>query len=215
MAGGICERAEEYLNNLAKLAQRIDRERVEAFADALFHAWKDDRCVFVFGNGGSAATANHMVCDFVKTAAVDGQRRLRAFCLVDSMGMGTALANDIGYEDTFRYPLETYSRPGDVVVGLSGSGNSRNVLRACRWARENGVMVVALSGFDGGELKNLADLHINVPSDNFGLIEDLHLVVGHSVAQILKSRVLRVFRESPVSGGSSGPRTVRGPERAR
>ena len=199
MAGSICRSTEEYLNNLARLTEQMDHERMDEFADVLFQAWEEDCCVFAFGNGGSAATASHQVCDFVKTAAVDGQRRLRAFCLVDSVGMGTALGNDVGYEDTFRYPLETYARPGDVAIAISGSGNSPNVLRACEWARDNGVKVVALTGFRGGKLKVLADLHINVPSDNFGLIEDLHLVVGHSVAQILRSRVMRVAQEVTVS----------------
>jgi len=198
MAGSICKSAAEYLSGLARLAAQIDTARLEEFADALFRAWEDDRCVFVFGNGGSATTASHQVCDFVKTAAVDGQRRLRAFCLVDNTGISTALGNDIGYEDTLRYPLETYARPSDVAVAISGSGNSRNVLLACEWARENGVEVIALTGFGGGKLKRLADLHINVPSDNFGLIEDLHLVVGHCVSQILKSRVMRATLRAAV-----------------
>jgi len=191
MAGSTCESPKEYLAKLAALVGKIDHGSIDALAGLLFQAWEEDRCVFIFGNGGSAATASHQVCDFVKTAAVEGQRRLRAFCLIDSSGMGTALGNDIGYEETLRYPLETYARPGDVAVAISGSGNSPNVLRACEWARNNGVQVVALTGFTGGKLKDLADLHINVPSDNFGLIEDLHLVIGHSVSQVLKCRVGR------------------------
>ena len=190
MAGTICGSAKTYLTQLNQLAGLLDGRRIEEFAGLLFDAWQEDRGVFIFGNGGSASTASHHVCDFVKTAAVDGQRRLRAFSLVDSVGMGTALGNDVGYEDTFCYPLETYAKPGDIAVAISGSGNSPNVLRACEWARANGLTVVALTGFAGGKLKALADLHINVPSDNFGLIEDLHLVVGHAVSQILKARVM-------------------------
>lgn len=190
MAGTLCGSAKAYLAQLNELIGLLDDRGMEEFAGLLFDAWQEDRSVFVFGNGGSASTASHHVCDFVKTAAVDGQRRLRAFSLVDSVGMGTALGNDVGYEDTFCYPLETYAKPGDIAVAISGSGNSPNVLRACEWAKANGLTVVALTGFSGGKLQKLADLHINVPSDNFGLIEDLHLVVGHAVSQILKARVI-------------------------
>jgi len=168
----------------------MDLSAIEAFAQLVLEAWRNDRRVFVFGNGGSASTASHHACDLVKTAAVDGQRRLNAFSLVDNIGIGTALGNDISYDETFSYPLETYARPGDIAVAISGSGNSANVLRACAWARENGVTVVGLTGFSGGKLKDLADLHINVPSDNYGVIEDLHLAIGHIVAQIFKSRVI-------------------------
>ena len=190
MAGTICGSAKSYLAQLNRLISLLDSRGMEEFADLLFQAWQEGRNVFVFGNGGSASTASHHVCDFVKTAAVDGQRRLRAFSLVDSVGMGTALGNDVGYEQTFCYPLETYAKPGDIAVAISGSGNSPNVLRACEWARAHGLTVVALTGFSGGKLQRLADLHINAPSDNFGLIEDIHLSIGHAVAQILKARVL-------------------------
>jgi D-sedoheptulose 7-phosphate isomerase len=162
---------------------------MDAFAEAVYQAWRDRRQVFVFGNGGSASTASHYVADFVKTAAVDGQKRLAAFCMNDNIGLLTALGNDVDYEETFRYALASYARPGDVAVALSCSGNSPNVLRSCAWARENGLTVVALTGFSGGKLKDLADIHINIPSKNYGLIEDLHLSVNHIVAQSLRSRI--------------------------
>jgi len=174
---------------MTELMGRIDCRGIDAFAELVVDAWRNDRRVFVFGNGGSASTASHHACDLLKTAAVDGQRRLNAFSLVDNVGIGTAIGNDLDYGDTFAYLLETYAKPGDLAVAISGSGNSPNVLRACAWARENGVKVIALTGFAGGKLKDLADLHINVPSDNYGYIEDLHLAIGHMVAQILKSRV--------------------------
>jgi D-sedoheptulose 7-phosphate isomerase len=156
----------------------------------VFQAWRDGRRVFVFGNGGSAYNASHFVTDLVKTAAVDGQKRLAAFSLVDNIGLTTAIGNDLSYDETFSYPLESYAQAGDVAIAISCSGNSPNVLRACRWAREHGLTVAALTGFAGGKIKDTSDIHINIPSTNYGLMEDLHLSVGHVIAQSLKSRIL-------------------------
>jgi len=190
MAGSICRSAKSYLRKLSQLARSIDERKIEEFAQLLLQAWRRGRRVFVFGNGGSASTASHQVCDLVKTAAVDGQRRLKAYSLVDNVGMNTALGNDIGYERTFVFPLETHAEPGDIAVAISASGNSPNVVEACAWARGHGVTVVALTGFNGGRLRHLADLHINVNSNNYGLIEDAHLAIGHCVAQLLKSHIM-------------------------
>jgi D-sedoheptulose 7-phosphate isomerase len=175
---------------MSQLADCIDSRAIEAYAELLFQAWRLQRQVFVFGNGGSASTASHHVCDYVKTAAVGNQPRLRAFCLSDNVGLSTAVGNDNSYDDIFAYPLAAYARPGDVAVAISCSGNSPNVIRACQWALSNGVMVVGLTGFSGGALKSLANVHIHVPSDNFGIIEDLHLSVGHVASQLLKCKIL-------------------------
>jgi D-sedoheptulose 7-phosphate isomerase len=148
------------------------------------------RRVFVFGNGGSALTASHHVADYVKTASVQGQPRLQAFWLNDNGGLLTAVGNDLSYDDIFRWPLEAYARPGDIAVAISASGNSLNVVRACRWARSRNLLVVCLTGFSGGKLAELADIHIHFPCDNFGVIEDLHMAVGHIAAQSLRCRIL-------------------------
>lgn len=190
MAGTYCRDARSYVNEMAALLRSLDLAPMDAFAECVYQAWREGRRVFVFGNGGSASTAGHYVADFVKTAAVEGRKRLAAFCLNDNIGMLTALGNDISYEQTFTYPLESYAKAGDVAVALSCSGNSPNVLRACEWARAHGLTVVALTGFSGGKLKELADIHINIPSTNYGVIEDLHLSVNHIVAQSLHSRIL-------------------------
>lgn len=189
MAGTICTTASSYLGELGKLLGRVDAAAIDRLAGLLFEAWRDRRRVFVFGNGGSAATASHWVADLVKTAAVEGHRRLQAMCLSDNAGLLTAIGNDISYDEVFRYALASHGQRGDLAVGISCSGNSPNVLRACEWARENGLTIIGLTGFGGGKLRDLSDLHINVPSDNFGIVEDLHLAVGHIVAQVLCSRV--------------------------
>ena len=189
MAGTIVSNARQYIDGMADLLKKVDDAPIDALSDCVFQAWRDGRRVFVFGNGGSAYNASHWVTDFVKTAAVDGQKRLAAISLVDNTGLTTAIGNDLSYDETFSYPLESYAQAGDVAVGISCSGNSPNLLRACQWAREHGLTVVALTGFAGGKAKDLADIHINIPSDNYGLMEDLHMSVGHVVAQSLKARI--------------------------
>ena len=118
-----------------------------------------------------------------------GKRRLRASNLGDNVGLATAIANDINYEAVFSYVLETHARPGDVAVAISASGNSPNVVKACEWARANGMKVAALTGFTGGRIAPLADVHVHIPSDNYGLVEDLQLAVGHMAAQSLQRRL--------------------------
>lgn len=191
MAGTICDSATSYLSRLSDTIRRIDAASVDRLAELLYSAWRERRRVFIFGNGGSALTASHMVCDFLKTASVDGQPRLQVFGLADNAGITTAIGNDISYDDVFRFPLAAYAQAGDLAIAISASGNSPNLLTACVWARENGVKVAALTGFSGGKLAGLADLHVNVPSDNYGVIEDLHLTIGHIAAQSLRSRLMR------------------------
>jgi D-sedoheptulose 7-phosphate isomerase len=189
MGGTTCTTAEKYLASMRQLLGSINGSQIDAFADLLFDAWRHDRRVFVFGNGGSAFTASHHTMDLVKTGAVAGQKRLQCFSLVDNCGLTTALGNDVSYDDVFVYPLATYARAGDLAVAISCSGNSPNVLKACEWARANGLTVVCLSGFAGGKMAAYANLHINIPHDNYGLIEDLHLSIGHMVTQELQARV--------------------------
>ena len=189
MAGTIATSAREYIDAIGSVAGRMDAAAVDRYAQILFEAWRDGRRVLVFGNGGSAYNASHHVIDYVKTASVAGQPRLKAISLTDNVGLTTAVGNDLDYDQTFLFPLQSYAEAGDVAVGISCSGNSPNLLRACEWAREHGLTVVALTGFGGGNVKELAHLHINVPSENYGVIEDLHMSIGHIASQMLKSRI--------------------------
>lgn len=189
MAGTIAHSAKDYFDAMAAAAGHVDAAAVERYAQILFEAWRDGRRVLVFGNGGSAYNASHHVTDYVKTASVQGRPRLKAISLTDNVGLTTAVGNDLAYDQTFLFPLESYGQAGDVAVGISCSGNSPNLLRACEWAREHGLTVVALTGFSGGKVKDVAHLHINVPSENYGVIEDLHMSIGHIASQMLKSRI--------------------------
>jgi len=182
-------RTRAYFNHMQEVLDQIDTDAIDQFSDMMYEVWKQRRCVITFGNGGSAATASHHVCDYVKTAAVDGTRRLRALCLADNVAAFTAIANDIDYDDVFIYMLETYASPGDLLVAISCSGESSNVVKACRWGREQNLKIVALTGRSGGTVAQLADVHINIPSTECGVIEDLHMSIGHIVSQGLKARV--------------------------
>lgn len=191
MAKTTCNSARQYLDALGSLLPNLDAEAIDLVTEAVFRRWADDRQVLVLGNGGSASTAAHYVTDLVKTAWVPGQRRLRTLSMTDNPGLTTAIGNDLAFEESFSFPLESYAREGDLVIAISGSGNSPNIVSACRFARSLSLEVVGLTGFDGGELGRLADLHVNVPSDNYGLIEDLHLSMGHMIGQGLRARVER------------------------
>jgi phosphoheptose isomerase len=135
MVKSTCSSARQYLDALVSLLPRIDAAAIDRVTDAVFRRWVDDRQVLILGNGGSASTAAHYVTDLVKTAWVPGQRRLRALSMTDNPGLTTAVGNDISYEETFSFPLESYARPGDLVVAISGSGNSPNIVSACKLAR--------------------------------------------------------------------------------
>ena len=191
MAGTVSDSAQSYFQSMTEIFGRLEMSLIDRYAELLFGAWRERRRVLVFGNGGSAFTASHHVLDYVKTAEVPKQPRLLALSMVDNMGITTAVGNDSSYEETLVYPLESYASAGDLAVAISCSGNSPNVVRACRWAREHDLTVVALTGFAGGEVGPIADLHINIPSENYGIIEDIQMSIGHIAAQMLQQRVAR------------------------
>jgi D-sedoheptulose 7-phosphate isomerase len=189
MGGTMINSASAYFAEMQRAAAAMDQRAIELYADLLYAAWQRDATVHIFGNGGSHANASHTVADFVKTAMVDGKRRLRALCMSDNLPMLTAVGNDLSYADSFAFQLESYARPGDVAVAISCSGNSPNIIKAVEVAKKQGLTVVGLTGLKGGKLGPMSDVHINVPSENFGVIEDLHMSVGHIAAQMFHKRL--------------------------
>jgi len=179
---------QSYLDQMCRTLQNLPQEEIEKAIDILDRARAEGRRVFLFGNGGSAASASHIAVDFVKGTARPGSPRLKAISLSDGIPTLTAYANDYGYETVFAGPLEALAEPGDVAFGISGSGNSPNVLRAMDVARERGLTRVGLAGRQGGELKDMVDLCIIVPSDSMQQIEDAHLVVLHIIFLALCAR---------------------------
>ncbi len=142
--------------------------------------------MFSCGNGGSAAIANHMQCDHVKGLRTGTDLSPRFVSLSSNVEVLTAIANDLAYEDVFAYQLQSQSGPGDVLVAVSSSGRSPNIVRALTWARDNGLETIALTGFTGGGARTVADVAIHVDSANYGIIEDLHQAITHALAQYLR-----------------------------
>jgi len=179
----------DYLGEVAGLLREVPQDTLRAISDRLWQAHCEGKQVFTCGNGGSNATAAHFVVDLVK--GIDwppGQRGFRAFSLADSTSALTAYANDLGYEHIFSEPLRHLIGVGDVLLVLSGSGESKNVLRAMGVAREAAATVIALIGRDGGRARARADISLVVPVESMQQIEDVHLAVAHALYVELKAR---------------------------
>ncbi len=175
-----------YFERAARAAASIDLIRLTEAAALLEAAVGEARSLFASGNGGSAAIANHLLCDHVKGIRTDTGLRPRVVSLSANLELITAIANDIEYDDVFRYQLESLARPGDVLMTISASCDSENVVRAIEWARDNGMKSVALSGFGGGRTARLADISLHVEGDNYGVIEDTHQSIMHILAQYIR-----------------------------
>src|SRR5262245_30793779 len=171
----------EYKNDLLKAIESIDLSKVGQAIDVLRQARDENRHIFVCGNGGSASTASHFVCDMVKGASFGRNTRFRIMALTDSLPTITAYSNDVGYECVFAEQLKNFAKPGDLVMALSGSGNSPNVLRAVEYANSIGCRTLVLTGRDVGQLGPLAQLHIQVPVPHMGRIEDAHMIICHMI----------------------------------
>ncbi|GAB4475200.1 MAG: SIS domain-containing protein [Anaerolineae bacterium] len=174
-----------YLDELRQVLRGLPTGPLAEAVALLRQARLQGRTVFVFGNGGSAATASHMVCDLGKNTRRAGLPPVRIVGLNDNMPGFSAYANDEGYDSVFAEPLRALARPGDIVIAISGSGRSPNVIRAVQAARELGLTTVGLTGFAGGRLKDLVDVCIIVPSEDMQYIEDAHLVINHILTRAL------------------------------
>jgi len=179
----------DYQSELSKALAGVSQDRFEEFVHLLESAYEEERQVFLMGNGGSASTASHITCDLNKSLSFGRQKRFRAICLNDNLPLLMAYANDVSYEDVFIEPLKNFLKPGDLVVALSGSGNSPNVLKAIEYANNHGAHTVGLSGFDGGKLARLARTPVVAPVDDMQKAEDAHLILLHVVFQILRARI--------------------------
>ncbi|HKY32788.1 MAG TPA: SIS domain-containing protein [Candidatus Polarisedimenticolia bacterium] len=183
------QRARAYLDEARRTLDRLPMETMERIFDVLCAAYRDDRQVLVMGNGGSAALASHFAVDLGKGTVAPGRPRFRVVSLVDNTPVMTAYANDLSYADVFSEQIRTLARPGDVVFGISGSGNSPNVLEGLKAAREAGASTVVLTGYQGGKAIGLADLCLVVPSDDMQHIENCHLALMHLYMQAMGAHV--------------------------
>jgi D-sedoheptulose 7-phosphate isomerase len=176
-----------YLQELGEVTRKLSVEEIERTIDVLRTARSQGRQVFLLGNGGSASTASHLVNDLAKLTIEPGLPRLRAMALTDNVALMTAWANDNAYEAIFAEQLDNFVTAGDVVIGISTSGNSPNVVRAMKLAKARGAITVAFTGHSGGALKAVAEICFMVPSESTQLIEDVHLAAGHCVVRGLLS----------------------------
>jgi histidinol-phosphate phosphatase family protein len=176
----------EYSDELHAALQTIDPSRVAAAAALLNDAHDRDATVFSCGNGGSASIANHLQCDHVKCVGQGTDLRTRVFSLSTNVELFSAIANDNGYEHVFEHQLASVARPGDLLIAVSSSGRSPNIVRALEWASAHGLQTIALTGFTGGPSRSLADVSIHVTSSNYGIVEDAHQVCMHLLAQYVR-----------------------------
>jgi D-sedoheptulose 7-phosphate isomerase len=176
---------ENYFEKLKSTIEIMSRDEINDFINLLSEALETGRTIFIMGNGGSAATASHYACDFNKGLSCGKDKRFRFICLNDNVSLITAYANDVGYDEVFREQLRNFLAPRDLVIGISGSGNSKNVLAAIEYANSVGAETVGLSGFDGGILKRIAKHSVHVPVDNMQITEDIQMILDHLVYSIL------------------------------
>jgi len=192
------EYIQNYLAEVGEIAEAIPVADIDRAIEVLFEAWRNGNHVFACGNGGSASTATHFVCDLAKTVAAPGKRGFKAECLNDNIPLMLALVNDEGFDNLYYEQLETKFQKGDVLICISvhgGSGRdkaglwSQNLLKAMNYAKENGGKTIGLSGFDGGAMKELADVCIVVPINSTPHVESFHLVLEHLIISRLKEKI--------------------------
>jgi D-sedoheptulose 7-phosphate isomerase len=194
-----------YWREAAEVAAAVDLDALEAAANALLECQARGRTVFAVGNGGSASTASHFACDLAKGTRGAGPPTFRVVALTDNLAVITAWANDCGYERVFAEQLASLARPGDVLVAISTSGNSPNVLFAAAEARSLGVSSIALVGRNGGRLARLADIAVTVPSDRIEIVEDAHLIVAHSLCVAARERFVAAVEADRVVRSEAAP----------
>ncbi len=181
----------DYKTYTAEAVDSVSQVEVERFIDSLYDAYDRGATIYVIGNGGSAANASHFAQDLAKgtCSSMDQEKRIRALSLTDNFAFVSALGNDEGYDQVFVQQLRTFCRPGDLLVAISGSGNSPNILRAVEYARDNDVKSIGVTGFTGGKLIDLVDESLHVPLNDMCTAESVHSILFHYVILELKSRL--------------------------
>jgi len=180
-----------YKNNLFSTVNALNHDEIEKFVGMLFDAYKNGKFVFVIGNGGSAANASHLAQDLAKGTRRNSEqtKRLKALSLTDNLPFITAQGNDEGYDSIFEQQLRTFASEGDLLISISGSGNSPNIIKAVEWANRNGLITIGITGFDGGKLKKLAQHSVNVVLDDMCTSESVHSIIFHYVILELRERL--------------------------
>lgn len=181
-----------YLEGIGELLAKLPHQQVDRITNVLFEAYLQGRTTYLLGNGGSAALASHLACDLGKGTVAGGRKRFRAVSLTDNVPLITAWANDFQFEDIFAEQLLNVVEAGDIVLAITTSGNSSNVVKALKVARDAGAFNIGITGFEGGKVKDLCDLCLVVPSDNVQFLEDAHLCVAHSIFSAIREKIIQI-----------------------
>ena len=177
---------DEYLELERKTLEAFDRDGARAVLDAMLEAHQSEGTIYVCGNGGSATTASHMANDYNKGVSEYVEKKFRFYSLTDNAATMMSIANDINYDEIFRFQLQGRLRPNDLVIGISGSGNSKNVVNALSYAKEQGVKTVALCGYNGGKMKEIADVSFHVRLNNIQIVEDMQMILNHLLMNVVQ-----------------------------
>ncbi len=173
------ESIKHYLELECEILKNMDIEMVNTAMNMIANVYENEGTIYIFGNGGSASTASHYVNDFNKGISEHLEKKFRFVCLNDNVPTVMAVANDIGYDEIFRFQLINKLKPDDMVIGISGSGNSRNVVNAILYAKECHVKTLGITGYTGGKVKEITDYHLHAPIENMQLTEDIHMIFDH------------------------------------
>ncbi len=173
-----------YLEHEIETLRALDVDAIDAALNLLLKAFENGNTIYIFGNGGSSATASHFQNDFNKGVSEHTEKKFNFLCLNDNVATMMAVANDIGFEEVFRFQLRGHLKPGDLVVAISGSGNSANVINAVEYAKECGNQIIGLTGFGGGKLRELSDVSLHVPVNSMQITEDVHMVFDHLMMSV-------------------------------
>lgn len=181
-----------YLEHEIATIQKLDVEQINRALNLLLGAFENGSTIYIFGNGGSSATASHYQNDFNKGVSEHTEKKFNFLCLNDNVATVMAVANDIGFEEVFRFQLRGHVKPDDLVVAISGSGNSPNVINAVEYAKEQGCKVIGLTGFNGGKLKTLSDVSLHAPVNSMQITEDIHMIFDHLMMSVFYRALARI-----------------------
>jgi D-sedoheptulose 7-phosphate isomerase len=181
----------DFINDFNNYLKLINADEVEALVSRIYKSYIDDTNIFIIGNGGSASNASHLAQDLSKGAIIDQkqQKRIKALSLTDNVSYITAVGNDDGFENIFTSQLRTFAKKEDVLISISCSGNSRNIIDAVEYAKSINMQTIGITGFDGGKLKRMSDYSVHIPLNDFGIVEAIHSVIFHYLVVELKSRI--------------------------
>ena len=182
--------AQQYINLVKSTLDSLDPKALELLTDAFHATYEKGGTIYTMGNGGSGASAPHAAGDFLKGASYGLEKRFRQICLNDNLPSMMAIANDIGWDSIFIEPLKNFLKPGDLVIGISGSGNSKNVVNALAYANKNSATTVAMSGFKGGEIAKIATINVHAPVMDMEVTEDIHMVIFNIVKKQMMARLM-------------------------